>query len=75
MWSTANVVKAVNSLLEVLSCLEKMEQALPVEVAQGQEEASVKEGWVEVEWEERALEPGPVGIVSALIVGQSFLTR
>ena len=46
-----------------------------MEVAQGQEEASVKEGWVEVEWEERALEPGPVGIVSALIVGQSFLTR
>ena len=52
-----------------------MEQALLVEVAQGQEEASVKEAWVEVGWEERALELGPVGIVSAPIVGQSFLTK
>lgn len=52
-----------------------MEQGLPEGVAQGQEEASVKEGWVEVEWEERALGPDPVGIVSALIVGRSFLIR
>ena len=52
-----------------------MEQALLGEVVQGQEEASVKEEGVEVEWEERALEPGPVGIVSAPIVGQSFLTK
>ena len=52
-----------------------MEQALPEGVAQGQEEASVKGEGVEVGWEERALEPDPVGVVSALIVGQSFLTR
>ena len=52
-----------------------MEQGLPEEVAQGQEEASVKEEGVEVEWEERALEPGPVGIASAPIVGQKFLTK
>ena len=52
-----------------------MEQALPEGVAQGQEEASVKEEGVEVEWEERALEPGPVGIVSVPIVEQSFLIR
>ena len=52
-----------------------MERDLPVEVAQGQEEASVKEGWVEVEWEERALELDPVGVVFVPIVGQSFLTR
>ena len=52
-----------------------MEQALLGEVVQGQEEASVKEEGVEVEWEERALEPGPVGIVSVPIVEQSFLIR
>jgi len=52
-----------------------MEQALLREVGQGQEEALVKEEGVEVEWEERALEPGPVGIVSAPIVGQKFLTK
>ena len=52
-----------------------MEQDLLGEVAQGREEASGKEGWVEVGWEERALELDPVGIVSALIVEQSFLTR
>ena len=52
-----------------------MEQDLPEEVVQGQQEASVKEGWVEAGWEERALEPDPVGIVSAPIVGRSFLTR
>ena len=75
MPAPANVVKAVNSLLEVLSCLGKMEQDLPEGVAQGQEEALVKEGWVEAKWEERALEPDPVGIVFAPIVGQSFLTR
>ena len=52
-----------------------MEQALLREVGQGQEEALGKEEGVEVEWEERALEPGPVGIVPAPIVGQSFLIR
>ena len=52
-----------------------MEQALLRGVAQGQEEASVKGGWVEAEWEECALELGPVGVVSAPIVGQSFLIR
>ena len=52
-----------------------MEQALLEGAVQGQEEASVKEKGVEVEWEERALEPGPVGIVSAPIVEQKFLTR
>jgi len=52
-----------------------MEQALPEEEVGGQEEASVKEEWVEVGWEERAPGPDPVGIVSALIVGQSFLTK
>jgi len=52
-----------------------MEQALLREVGQGQEGASVKEEGVEVEWEERALEPGPAGIVSAPIVGRKFLTR
>ena len=52
-----------------------MEQDLPVEVAQGQEEVLAKEEWVEVGWEERALEPGPAGIVSAPIVEQKFLTR
>ena len=50
-----------------------MEQGLPEGVAQEQEEALVKEEWVEVEWEEHALEPGPVGIVSAPVVEQSFL--
>ena len=34
-----------------------------------------KEAWVEVGWEERAPEPGPVGIVFAPIVEQSFLTK
>ena len=52
-----------------------MEQDLPEGAVQGQEEASVKGEGVEVEWEERALEPGPVGIVSAPIVEQKFLTR
>ena len=52
-----------------------MEQGLPEEVAQGREEAPAKGEWVEVGWEERALEPDPVGIVSAPIVGQSFLIR
>ena len=61
--------------MEVLSCLEKMEQALPEGVVEGQEEASVKEEGVEVEWEEHALEPGPAGVVSAPIVERSFLTR
>jgi len=56
-------------------CLEKMEQALPEGVDQGEEEASVKEEWVEVGWVERALELDPVGVVSAPIVGQKFLTR
>ena len=61
--------------MEVLSCLEKMEQALPKGAAQGQEEVLAKEGWVEVGWEERALELAPVGIVSVPIVEQRFLTR
>ena len=52
-----------------------MERDLPEGVAQGQEGALVKEGWVGVEWEERALEPDPAGIVSAPIVGRSFLTK
>ena len=52
-----------------------MEQDLLVEVAQGQEEVLAKEAWVEVGWEERAPEPGPVGIVFAPIVEQSFLTK
>ena len=52
-----------------------MEQGLPEGVAQGQEEASVKEGWVKAEWEERAPEPGPVGIVFAPIVEQTLLTK
>jgi len=52
-----------------------MEQALPAGAVQGQEEASVKEEGVEVEWEERALEPDPAGVVSAPIVEQSFLTK
>jgi len=52
-----------------------MEQALRGEVVQEQAEASAKEARVEVEWEERALEPGPAGTVSALIVEQSFLIR
>ena len=52
-----------------------MEQALPEEVVQGQEEVLAKEEWVEVGWEERALGPDPVGIVSAPIVEQKFLTR
>ena len=59
-----------------------MEQALREEVVQEQaeaeasvKEASAKEARVEVEWEERALEPGPAGTVSALIVEQSFLIR
>ncbi len=56
-------------------CLEEMEQDLPEGVVGGQEEVLAKEGWVEVGWEERALEPDPVGIVSAPIVEQKFLTR
>jgi len=52
-----------------------MEQGLPEGVARGQEEALVKGARVEVEWKERALEPDPVGIVSAPIVEQSFLIR
>jgi len=52
-----------------------MEQALLGEVVQEQEEASVKEGWGEVEWEGRALGPGPAGIVSVPIVEQKFLTK
>ena len=52
-----------------------MEQGLPEGVVRGQEEVSVKEEWVEVGWEERALEPDPAGIVSALIVEQKFLTK
>ena len=52
-----------------------MEQGLPEGVVQEQAGASVKEGWVEVGWEERALEPDPVGIVSAPVVEQKFLTR
>ena len=52
-----------------------MERDLPEGVAQGQEEVSSKEEGVEVEWKERALEPGPVGVVSAPIVEQSFLIR
>ena len=52
-----------------------MEQDLPKGAAQGREEASGKEGWVEVGWEGRALELDPVGIVSVPIVEQKFLTR
>ena len=52
-----------------------MEQGLPEEVAEGQEEALAKEARVKVGWEERALKPDPVGIVSAPIVGQSFLIK
>jgi len=52
-----------------------MEQALRGEVVQEQGEAPVKEAWVEVEWEERALEPGPVGIVSALIAEPEYPIR
>ena len=52
-----------------------MEQALLEGAVQGQEGASVKEEWVEAGWEERALEPDPVGIVSAPIVEQKFLIR
>jgi len=52
-----------------------MEQALPEGVVQVQEGASVREGWVEAGWEERALEPDPAGIVSAPIVEQKFLIK
>ncbi len=52
-----------------------MEQDLPEGAVQGQEEASVKEEGVEVEWEERALELDPSGIASAPVVGRSFLTK
>jgi len=52
-----------------------MEQGLPEGAAQGQEGVSDKGEAVEVEWEEHALELDPVGIVSAPIVGQSFLIR
>jgi len=52
-----------------------MEQALPEGVAQGQEEASAKGEGVEVEWEGRALGPGPAGIVSVPVVEQKFLTK
>jgi len=52
-----------------------MEQDLPEEVVGGQEEVLAKGARVEVGWEERALEPGPVGIVSAPVVGRSFLTK
>jgi len=52
-----------------------MEQALLEGVAQGREEVSAKGERVKVRWEERALEPDPVGIVFAPIVGQSFLIR
>jgi len=44
-------------------------------VVQGQEEVSANGEEVEVEWEEHALEPGPVGIVSAPVVEQKLLTR
>ena len=44
-------------------------------MAEGHEEVLAKEARVKVRWEERALEPGPVGIVSAPIVGQKFLTK
>ena len=52
-----------------------MEQDLLEGVARGQEEVPAKGEGVKVGWEERALEPDPVGIVSAPIVGQSFLIR
>ena len=52
-----------------------MEQDLPEGVVEGQEEVLAKGEGAGVEWEERALEPGPVGIVSALIVEQSSLIR
>jgi hypothetical protein len=52
-----------------------MEQDLPEGVAQGREEVPAKGEWAEVGWEERAPELDPVGIVSAPIVGQSFLIR
>ena len=52
-----------------------MEQALPEGVVQEQAGASVKGARVKVGWEERALEPDPVGIVSAPVVEQKFLTR
>jgi len=52
-----------------------MEQALPEGAVQGQEEVSVKGARVRVGWEERTLEPDPVGIVSAPVVEQKFLTR
>jgi len=52
-----------------------MEQDLLEEGVGGQEEVLAKEAWVEVGWEERAPEPGPVGIVFAPIVEQSFLIR
>ena len=52
-----------------------MELDLLEGVAQGQEGASVKVGWVGVEWEERALELDPSEVVSAPIVGRSFLTK
>jgi len=52
-----------------------MEQDLLEEGVGGQEEVSDKGEGAEVEWEEHALEPGPVGIVSAPIVGQKFLTK
>ena len=52
-----------------------MEQDLPEGVVQGQEGALVKEERVEVEWEGRALEPDPAGIVSVPIVGRNSFTR
>jgi len=52
-----------------------MEQDPPEGVVEGQEEVLAKGVRVKEGWEERALELGPVGIVSALIVEQSFLIR
>ena len=51
-----------------------MERDLPGVGVREQGEAS-DEGRVEVGWEERALEPDLVGIVSAPVVGQDFLIR
>ena len=52
-----------------------MEQDLPEGAVQGQEEVLAKGVRVGVGWEERALELDPVGIVSAPVVEQKFLTR
>ena len=64
--------KKVIYALEVLSCLEEMEQAHQEVAAPDLAGAWVDEGEGKGEWAEHVLEQGPAGTVSAPAVGRVF---